>query len=80
MQTMSAQPTPSPADATGIGRPNVLHGQPVVAYSRFVTMMKVLLPVMALMLMCLTVWHIYGVVALFGMEIICNAPLEPMLV
>ena len=55
MQTMSAQPTPSPADATGIGRPNVLHGQPVVAYSRFVTMMKVLLPVMALMLIVLVV-------------------------
>ncbi len=59
MQTMSTQPTPSPAlaraDATGIGRPNVLHGQPVVAYSRFVTMMKVLLPVMALMLIVLVV-------------------------
>lgn len=42
-------------DATGIGRPNALHGQPIKGYSRFVTMMKFLLPVMALVLIVLVV-------------------------
>ncbi len=45
----------SRADATGIGRPNALHGQPVKAYSRFVSLMKVLLPVIALLLIALVV-------------------------
>ena len=43
------------ADATGIGRPNATHGQSVGGYSRFVTMMKVLLPVIVLLLIALIV-------------------------
>ena len=56
---MSAQTTAKPAltgaDATGIGRPNAMHGHPVGAYSRFVTLMKYLLPVVALLLIVLVV-------------------------
>ena len=56
---MSVQRTPRPAlagvDATGIGRPNALHGHPVGTYSKFVTMMKFLLPVVALLLIVLVV-------------------------
>jgi len=57
---MSAPLNPKPAFAAGsnldgIGRPNELHGQPVQGYSRFVTLMKVLLPVIALMLIVLVV-------------------------
>ncbi len=56
---MSVQPTANPAltgvDATGIGRPSAAHGHPIGAYSRFVTMMKVLLPVIALLLIVLVV-------------------------
>ena len=56
---MSVQTTPREAlpsgDATGTGRPNGLHVHPVSTYSRFVTMMKVLLPVIALVLIVLVV-------------------------
>ena len=58
-QSVSVQTTPRTAlasgDATGIGRPNALKGHPVSTYSRFVTMMKVLLPVIALALIVLVV-------------------------
>ncbi len=58
-QVMSVQQTSSPAltdaNATGIGRHSALHGHPVGAYSRFVTMMKVLLPIIALLLIALIV-------------------------
>ena len=56
---MRVQATPNPAlasmDSTGIGRPNAMHGQPVRAYSRFVVLMKVLLPVIAFLLIVLVV-------------------------
>jgi lipopolysaccharide export system protein LptC len=58
-QKMNTQPTPKPAmiDADGIGRPNLMQGQPVQGYSRFVIWMKVLLPVVALLLIGLIfVW------------------------
>jgi lipopolysaccharide export system protein LptC len=58
-QSVSVQTTPRSAlpsgDAIGIGRPNDLHDHPVSTYSRFVTMMKVLLPVVALALIALVV-------------------------
>ena len=58
-QSVSVQTTPGTAlaggDANGIGRPNALQGQPVTTYSRFVTMMKVLLPIVALALIVLVV-------------------------
>ena len=56
---MSVQTTPravlASGDATGIRRPNALQGHPVSTYSRFVIMMKVLLPVVALVLIGLVV-------------------------
>lgn len=54
---MSVQQTirPAIAAAVGIGHPNALHGRSVRAYSRFVVMMKVLLPVIALLLIGLVV-------------------------
>jgi lipopolysaccharide export system protein LptC len=58
-QSVSVQTTPRTAlaggDANGIGNPNALHDHPVSTYSRFVTMMKVLLPVVALALIALVV-------------------------
>ena len=41
--------------ATGIGRADARHGRPVAQYSRFVTLMKFLLPGMALILIILVV-------------------------
>jgi lipopolysaccharide export system protein LptC len=56
---VSLHTTPRTAPAGGgtreIGRPNALKGYPVKTYSRFVTMMKVLLPVIALLLMVLVI-------------------------
>lgn len=54
---MNASMTPNSAviGADGIGRPNALHGHPVKGYSRFVALMKVLLPVAALLLIVLVV-------------------------
>lgn len=51
----SLNPNPNLTVADGIGRPNVLHGQPIQGYSRFVVWMKFLLPVLALLLIVLIV-------------------------
>jgi len=58
-QSVSVQTTPSTAlagsNANKIGSPNAEHGHPVTTYSLFVTMMKFLLPIIALALIVLVV-------------------------
>ena len=58
-QTVSVQTTPGTAlagsDVNGIGRLNALQENSVTTYSRFVKMMKVLLPIIALALIVLVV-------------------------